>query len=375
MSEEAPAAPLAQPVSARLPTFPWDQLAAYKQTAASHAGGIVDLSIGTPIDPVPTVVREALAKASDAPGYPQAYGTAALRESAAGWMRRRLGVGGADPAAVLPTIGSKELISWLPTFLGLGPGDVVVIPELAYPSYDAGVRLTGAEVIATDGLLSLGPRRVGLVWLNTPGNPHGRVLPAQHLAKVVAWCREHGAVLAVDECYAEFGWDAEPVSVLHESVVGDSSAGVLAVHSLSKRSNLAGYRAGFVAGDPELVGELLAVRRHAGMLMPTPIQAAMGAALDDDAHVDEQRERYARRRRLLRDAVTAAGFRVDHSEAGLYLWVSGDESCWDTLAWLANRGILAAPGEFYGAAGSRHVRLALTAPDERIDTACARLTA
>lgn len=375
MTEEVQETPLPQPVSARLPAFPWDLLAPYKQTAAAHEDGIVDLSIGTPIDPVPAVVREALAEAADAPGYPQAAGTAALRESAAGWLGRRLGVARADPAAIVPTIGSKEFISWLPTLLGLGPGDAVAIPELAYPSYDEGVRLTGAAVVATDGLLSLGPRRVSLVWLNTPGNPHGRVLPAEHLAKVVAWCRERGAVLACDECYVELGWDAEPVSVLHESVVGDSHTGVLAVHSLSKRSNLAGYRAGFVAGDPELIGELLTLRRHTGLMVPTPVQAAMRAALDDDAHVEAQRERYARRRSLLWDAVTAAGFRVDHSEAGLYLWVSRDESCWDTVDWLAKRGILAAPGEFYGPSGARHVRMALTAPDERVDAACARLTA
>lgn len=362
-----------QPVTARLPVFPWDRLVPYQQRARSHPSGIVDLSVGTPVDPVPEVVRAALRSAEDSPGYPATYGTPELREAAAGWLRRRLGVADADPAAVLPIIGSKEIVAGLPAQLGIGPSDVVVIPELAYPTYDVGGRLVGAEVVASDGLVSLGPQRVRLVWVNSPANPHGRVLPAEHLAKVVAWCRERGAVLASDECYAEFGWDETPVSVLHPSVSGGSHEGLLAVHSLSKRSNLAGYRAGFVAGDPDLVGELLEVRRHAGFMVSTPVQAAMTAALRDDAHVDAQRERYASRRARLRTALTAAGFRVDHSDAGLYLWVSRDEECWQSVAWLAERGILVAPGDFYGTRGGRHVRVALTATDERVDVACARL--
>lgn len=360
-------------VSGRLPVFPWDRLVPYKERARSHPGGMVDLSIGTPVDPVPDVVRAALSSAADAPGYPATYGTPELREAAADWLRRRLGVTDLAPAAVLPTVGSKEIVAGLPAQLGVGPSDVVVVPELAYPTYDVGGRLAGAEVVASDGLVSLGPRRVRLVWVNSPANPHGRVLPVEHLAKVVAWCRERGAVLVSDECYAELGWEVTPVSVLHPSVSGGSHEGLLAVHSLSKRSNLAGYRAGFVAGDPDVVGELLEVRRHAGLMVPTPVQAAMTAALRDDAHVEAQRERYVSRRARLRTALTAAGFHVDHSEAGLYLWVTRDEDCWHTVAALAELGILAAPGEFYGARGTRHVRVALTATDERVDAACARL--
>lgn len=367
------AAPPREHVSGRLPTFPWDRLLPYKQTALAHADGIVDLSIGTPVDSVPDAVRRALSDASDSPGYPAVHGTAELRASIAGWLRRRLGVTVEDEAAVLPTIGSKELVGSLPAQLGLGAGDTVVVPELAYPSYDVGARLAGADVVATDGLTSLGPRRVGLVWLNSPGNPHGRVLPVEHLAKVVAWCRERGVPVASDECYAELGWDTAPVSILHPSVSGGSHEGLLAVHSLSKRSNLAGYRAGFVAGDPAVVRELLEVRRHAGLMLPGPVQAAMRAALDDDDHVDRQRTRYAARRRLLHSAFTGAGFRVDHSEAGLYLWVTRDEDCWQTVGMLAERGILVAPGEFYGSTGARHVRVALTGTDERVEAACARL--
>ncbi|HSK27667.1 MAG TPA: succinyldiaminopimelate transaminase [Jiangellales bacterium] len=356
-----------------LPDFPWDRLRPFGERAEEHPGGLVDLSVGTPVDPTPARVRSALAAAADSPGYPTTHGTPVLREAATGWLSRRLGVTGADPLAVLPTIGSKELVAWLPTLLGLGPGDVVVHPELAYPTYDVGARLAGAEPVAADSLTSLGPRRVGLVWVNSPANPHGRVLPPEHLAKVVAWARERGAVVASDECYVEYGWEARPVSVLHESVCGGSFEGVLAVHSLSKRSNLAGYRAGFVVGDPGLVAGLLEVRKHAGMMVPAPVQAAAAAALDDDAHVDDQRARYSARRDVLGPALEAVGLRVDHSEAGLYLWATAGEPCWETVARLADLGVLVAPGDFYGPAGARHVRVALTATDERVAAAADRL--
>jgi succinyldiaminopimelate transaminase len=212
---------------------------------------------------------------------------------------------------------------------------------------------------------------VKLVWVNSPANPTGKVLPPEHLRKVVDWARERGAVVASDECYLPLPWDSSPVSIL--SVCDGDLSGVLAVHSLSKRSNLAGYRAGFVAGDPALVRELLAVRKHAGMIVPAPVQAATIAALGDEAHAEEQRKRYRRRRELLREALTAAGFTIEHSEAGLYLWCTRGEDGWATVDWLAERGILVAPGDFYGPAGSRYVRVALTASDERVDAAVTRL--
>jgi succinyldiaminopimelate transaminase len=258
--------------------------------------------------------------------------------------------------------------------MGLGADDLVVVPELAYPTYDVGARLAGAQVLQADSLTQLGPQSPTLAFINSPSNPTGAVLGVEHLRKVVGWARERGALVASDECYLGLGWDAEPVSVLHPSVCGGDHTGLLAIHSLSKTSSLAGYRAGFVAGDPAVVAELLAVRKHAGMMVPTPIQAAMVAALDDDGHEKEQRERYARRRDALLPAVRAAGFTVDHSEAGLYLWATRGEPCRTTVAWLAERGILVAPGEFYGQRGTRHVRMALTATDERIDAAVARLT-
>ena len=358
-----------------LPDFPWDILAGHAARARAHPDGIVDLSMGTPVDPVPDVLRAALGSVADVPGYPATHGTPALREAAVAAMARRFGVTGLDPDAVLPTIGSKELVAWLPTLLGAGPGDLVVIPELGYPTYEVGARLSGATVVRTDGLTALGPRRPALVWVNSPANPTGRVLPVEHLRKVVDWARERGAVVASDECYLTLGWEAEPVSVLHPSVSGGHTDGLLAVHSLSKSSSLAGYRAGFVTGDPALVAKLLWVRKHAGMIVPRPVQAAITAALTDDEHIRVQRDRYAARRALLRPALAAAGFTVEHSEAGLYLWATRGTDADADVGWLAERGILVAPGTFYGPTGGRHVRVALTATDERIAAAADRLRA
>jgi succinyldiaminopimelate transaminase len=357
----------------RLPAFPWDSLAGAAQLASQHPGGIVDLSVGTPVDPVPDVVRAALRAADDSPGYPPTAGTASLREAAAGWLSRRHGVS-VDPSAVLPVIGTKEFIAWLPTLLGCGPDDIIVHPALAYPTYDAGARLAGARPVPTDGLLSLGPERVRLAWLNSPSNPTGQVLPADHLRKVVSWGRERDTVIASDECYLELGWDATPLSILHPDACAGSHQGLLAVHSLSKRSNLAGYRAGFVTGDADLIAELLEVRKHAGMIVPAPVQAAMTAALNDDAHAEVQRARYAARRERLREALRTAGWVVEASPAGLYLWASHpDLDCRASVQRLALAGILVAPGEIYGPAGVRHIRVALTATDERIDAAVSRL--
>jgi len=311
--------------------------------------------------------------AADAPGYPTTQGTPELRSAIVRWFARSRGVPGLDPDAVLPTIGSKELVAWLPTLLGLGPGDLVVHPEVAYPTYDVGARLAGATPVAADSLLALGPARVRLVWLNSPANPTGRVLPVDHLRKVVRWARERGAVVASDECYAELAWEGSVPSILDRAVCGGSHEGLLAVCSLSKRSTMAGYRAGYLAGDPLLVRELLEVRRHAGLMVPAPVQAAAAAALDDDGHVAQQRERYRGRRSLLRAAFERAGFRIDHSQAGLYLWATRDEPCWTTVGWLADRGVLVAPGDFYGPGGGRHVRVALTASDERVAAVAERL--
>lgn len=365
-----------RPVSSRLPDFPWDKLTTYAAKARRHPGGIVDLSVGTPVDPTPQVVQEALRAASDSSGYPTTIGTPAVRQAAIDWLERRHGVTGLGLDGVLPVVGSKELIASMAVHLGVGAGDLVVYPQLAYPTYEVGAALAGARALATDSLTAIGPERPSILWLNSPSNPTGKVLPVEHLRKVVDWCRQRGTLLISDECYIECDWEGEkPLSILHPSVCGDSHDGLLIVHSLSKRSNLAGYRAAFVAGDPSVIGELLAVRKNLGLIVPGPIQVAMAAALNDDAHAAEQHARYAARRAKLRDALVHAGFAIDHSEASLYLWSTRGENCWDTVDWLADRGILAAPGDFYGPAGREHVRIAFTATDERIDEAVARLTA
>ncbi len=378
-----------------LPDFPWDSLAPYKERASAVSAtelfpgggtGLVDLSVGTPVDPTPSLVRAALTAAGDAPGYPQTWGTADLREAVARWFAERRGVPDVDPAAVLPTVGSKELVAWLPLTMGLGPGDVVAFPRIAYPTYDVGARLAGATSMPMDALTSLGPPTSAttpkLLWLNSPSNPTGKVLGIEHLAKVVDWARANGVVVASDECYAELDWrprDAgsrEPPttpSILDPRVAGGSHEGLLSVYSLSKQSNLAGYRAAFVAGDPRLVAALLEVRKHAGMMVPWPVQRAMLAALGDARHVVEQRARYAVRRERLLAAVEGYGLSIEDSEAGLYLWATAAEDSWTTVSRLADRGILVAPGTFYGAAGARHVRIALTASDERIEAAACRL--
>lgn len=355
-----------------LPDFPWDSLAGARATASAHPDGIVDLSVGTPVDPTPPIGRQALADAADSPGYPQTAGTPALREAIAGYLVERWGAVDLAPAATLPVIGTKELVAWLPTLLGLGSNDLVVLPAMAYPTYEVGARIAGCRFLAVEDPTTL-DESPALVWLNSPSNPTGQVLPADELRRRVDWARERGSIVASDECYGEFGWEAEPVSVLHPAVSGADFTDLLALFSLSKRSNVAGYRAGFVAGDERLIAELLAVRKHAGMIPPRPVQEAMRVLLGDQDHVVEQYQRYRQRRALLRPALVAAGFRIDHSEGGLYLWATRGEHGRDSVASLAERGILVAPGEFYGAAAAQHVRVALTATDERVAAAAARL--
>ena len=367
----------ARAVSSRLPDFPWDHLTEYAERARSHPDGVVDLSVGTPVDPTPEVVQQALRDAADSPGYPMTIGRPDTRQACIDWLERRHGVTGLGLDAVLPVIGSKELIASMAGHLGLGEGDLVVYPRLAYPTYEVGARLAGARAMATDSLTSIGPARVSMLWINSPSNPTGKVLPVDHLRKVVTWARERGVLLVSDECYIECAWESADgrgaVSVLHPDVSDGDHTGILTVHSLSKRSNLAGYRCAFVAGDRAAIGELLAVRKNLGLQMPGPQQVAMKAALDDDVHADEQRARYAARRSKLKAALERAGFRIDDSQGSLYLWATYGEPCWDTVGRLADLGVLVAPGEFYGSAGAEHVRVAFTATDERVDEAVRRL--
>ncbi|WP_395242657.1 succinyldiaminopimelate transaminase [Agromyces sp. MMS24-K17] len=360
-----------------LPDYPWDLMAPYRERAEEHPDGVVDLSIGSPVDPTPDVVRHALAEATDAHAYPATIGTPALRRAIVDWFARRRGVTGLDEASVLPTIGSKELVALLPFMLGVGEGDVVVHPRAAYPTYEIGAVLAGATAFASDDPAEWS-EATRLVWLNSPGNPDGRVLDVAELRAARDRARELGAVIVGDECYAELGWDApwhdEPVpSLLDPRVTDGDPAGTLAIYSLSKQSNMAGYRAAFVAGDRALIARLTNVRKHAGLMLPGPLQAAMVAALGDDAHVAEQRERYRARRDVLKPALEAAGFRIDRSEAGLYLWATEGRDAWESIARLADLGIVAGPGHFYGVHHPQHVRLSLTATDERVRAAADRL--
>ena len=411
----------------QLPDFPWDSLVPVRERAAAHPDGVVDLTIGTPVDSVPSGARAALDAASDAHGYPLTVGTAELRAAVRGWLERRRGV--RAETGVLPTIGSKEMVALLPSLLGLGSADAVGFPRASYPTYDVGARLAGAKPVPvdTDADPSTWPA-MSMLWLNSPGNPDGHVLGVERLRAILAWARERGVVVASDECYAELAWDVpEAPSILDERVCDGDVAGLLCLYSLSKQSNMAGYRAAFLAGDPAMIGLIAEIRKHAGFLMPGPVQAAMTWALGDDAHVAEQRAVYARRREKLLAVLDAAGLVNDPlSVAGLYIWaaakrpggaagdpvggVAGDFGAdaaggvdtvvddsgadaaggvagsnhdggsaveaptgWDIVRACAELGIVVAPGDFYGEAGRDHVRISLTATDSAIDEAVRRL--
>jgi succinyldiaminopimelate transaminase len=281
-----------------------------------------------------------------------------------------------DPANVLPTVGSKELVASLPSQLGFGPGHLIAIPELAYPTYEVGIVMAGATVVRATGaeaVAGLSGQQVSMIWINSPSNPTGAVMSPEQMARLVGWARPRGVIIASDECYLDLGWDVTPPSILDDAVCGGNHTGLLAVHSLSKRSNLAGYRLGFVSGDPALVAQLTALRKHLGLIVPAPVQAAGVAALSDDAPVLVQRSRYASRREVLAGAMERAGFTIEESTAGLYLWCTRGEAALDSVAYLAERGILVAPGTFYGPAGANHIRVALTAQDQKIAAVAARL--
>ena len=358
-----------------LPEFPWDQLAPAKARAAEHPGGLCDLSVGTPVDDTPDFIREALADAGNAHGYPTVVGTDEVREAIGAWAARR-GMVDVGPAGVIPTIGSKEAVAWIPTLLGVRAGDTVLVPEVAYPTYDIGARLAGATPVPVD------PTRPGtwpdatLVYLNSPGNPDGHVMSKDQLRDAIAWARGRGAVIVSDECYAALPWSEPYVSegvpsLLDANVCDCDPRGLLVLYSLSKQSNLAGYRAALIYGDPALVAPIVTARKHSGLMVPTPVQHAMALALGDTEHVSAQRSVYEARRRLLLEALTRAGLDVDPaSAAGLYLWVADPGAPQDSWARL---GILVAPGDFYGAAARGRVRVALTATDERIAAAAKRI--
>jgi succinyldiaminopimelate transaminase len=360
----------------RLPEYPWESLKPYAAKAAEYPGGKVDLSVGSPVDPTPQVIQDALDSASNSPGYPSTAGSLQFRQAVVDWFDSRRGVSGLEVTQVMPTIGSKELISWLPLMMGLGPGDVVVQPTVAYTAYVVGAALCGAEIISEDDPAKW-PKNTKLVWLNSPGNPDGRVLSKAELRAAVERGRALGALVASDECYAELGWGEwegkTTPCILDPDVCGDTHDGVLSVYSLSKQSNMAGYRAAFAAGSATLIKGLVNLRMHSGLNTPEPAQKAMIAALADHSHVSAQKAIYRARREELLSAVQDYGFTVAASEAGLYLWATLGEDCWATVARMAELGIVVVPGAFYVLGESQFVRFSITATDADIAEGARRL--
>lgn len=358
-----------------LPDFPWNALTPAKERAASHPEGICDLSVGTPVDPTPDFIREALCQASDAPAYPQVIGTEEVREAILEWGRRR-GMVDVGLAGVIPTIGSKEAVAWIPLMLGVRPGDTVLVPEVAYPTYDIAARLAGAQPIPVDLRRPESWPDAQLVYVNTPGNPDGSVLTVPQLRAIREWARARGALVISDECYAALGWEGKAVeevpSLLDVRVCDSDPSGLIVLYSLSKQSNLAGYRAALAYGDPALIAQIVEVRKHAGLMVPTPVQHAMSLALVDESHVAQQKERYRKRRERLIAAIETAGLRNDkNSIAGLYLWVSHPSivDSWKLVDLFARLGILVAPGDFYGGSRERTCARGLDC-QRRADRSC-----
>ena len=348
----------------KLPDFPWDALAPFGEKARTHPSGFIDLSQGTPVDPTPEFIQAAFRAASNSPSYPVTAGTPELRESITNWAKSELGATG--DFGVLPLIGSKELVAWLPTIL---QSSQVIYPEIAYPTYLVGSMIAKTKATPV-GFDATSWPKADLAWVNSPSNPTGRVNTDAELINAIEWARNGGVVVA-DECYLEFGNNIIPKSIL--SLTNGDNKNILAIHSLSKRSSMAGYRAAMMIGDKDLIAKILEVRKHAGMMVPLPVQKAMIAALSDNKHVALQRELYNSRKAKVRSAIEKNGFKVDHSEAGLYLWATRSEPDWDSVSWFAEHGILVTPGHFYGEKGGKHVRIAMTATDAQINELVKRI--
>ena len=371
--------------------YDWSRIDSYRRRAEQCSGGLVDLSVGSPVDPVPRSVRDALAAASDdgqARGYPKTAGDGSLRQAAANWFRRRRGVDlNALGADLVPTVGSKEAVALMASLLHLGPGDRVVQPTVSYPTYAIGTQLAGAQVTTVDDLTDtdswVNLPGVRAIWVNSPGNPSGRIIDRAGLAKIVRAARSIGATVLSDECYALLDWSGPaqvgqdvqiPASpcILEPQVCGGDASGILCLYSMSKQSNMAGYRAALVAGDAHLVEAMTAYRKQVGLIVPGPVQRAMRAALEDGDAVMAQREVYARRLHALAEGLRSYGYDAVMPQGGLYIWAqarSGD--CWADMADLSRLGILASPGEFYG--DGRYLRFSSTITDEQLELALGRL--
>ena len=359
------------------PPYPYERLDGLKRLAGAHEGGAVDLSIGTPVDPPPDVALAALASASGARGYPPSAGTPELRRAAGEWLERRFGLAAA-PEALAVCVGTKEFVASLAGFLHLRSPerDTVLYPAISYPTYAMGATLAGLRAVAVPlvaGRLDVAAiepddaARALVLWANSPANPTGAL---EDLGAVAAWGRAHGVLVASDECYADFTWAGPARTILEHG-----GEGVLALHSVSKRSNLAGLRAGFYAGDPEVVEYLRALRQHAGLMVAGPVQAAVAAAYGDEAHVEVQRARYLARLERLAGALGAIGVVAPRPAGSFYLWAHAEGlDGWTLAERLAERGgVVVSPGELYGPDGAPYVRVAMVAPDEAIERVARRL--
>ena len=358
------------------PPYPYERLDGVREIASRHEGGAIDCSIGTPVDPPPDFVIDELARAAGARGYPTSAGSVALREAAASWLHRRFGVA-VDAGNVAACVGTKEFVASLAQYLKLRDDsrDTVLYPAVSYPTYAMGATLAGLRAVAvpvTDGRLNLAAidasdvARALVLWSNSPSNPTGGL---DDLAAVAVWGQENGVLVASDECYSDFTWEGPSRSILEH---GES--GLLALHSVSKRSNLAGLRAGFYSGDRDVVAYLRSVRQHAGLMVAGPIQAAVAVAYGDDEHVEVQRRRYRARLSLLSSALVEAGVDAPLPQGGFYLWcrVAGLDG-WQLAARLAEvAGLVVSPGELYGDGGD-YVRIAVVQSDERLELAASRL--
>lgn len=355
------------------PPYPYDRLDEITTIARTHAGGAVDLSIGTPCDPAPDDVVAALSSGMSSRGYPPSIGTDAFREAAASWLDRRLGAR-VDPATELAAcVGTKEFVASLPQYLKLRDPfrDTVLYPAISYPTYEMGATLAGCRAVpylTLDDISDADAHRALCIWVNSPANPTGEL---HDLGAVAAWGRVRGIPVVSDECYAEFTWTEAPTTILRAG-----THGVLAVHSLSKRDNFAGARIGFYAGDAQLVHYLREVRKHAGLMPPGPVQAAAVLALGDDEHVEAQRARYRQRLHRLVDILATLGYPVGLPAGAFYLWVpTPDGDAWAAARDLARRaGIVVSPGEFYGPYGRPYFRVAAVQPDDRIDLVAGRVS-
>jgi len=362
-----------EPAGFEPPPYPYDRLADLHKVADTCDGGAVDLSIGTPCDPPPAAAVEALGDSGAERGYPPSVGTPAFREAAAAWLGRRFGAA-VDPAHVAACVGTKELVAGVPQWLHLrSPGrDTVLYPHVSYPTYAMGAILAGCRAVpygTVDRILPDDAARALCLWVNSPANPTGELVD---LGEAAAWGRRHGVPVLSDECYIEFTWDGPGRTILAEG-----TDGVVALHSLSKRSNFAGARVGFYAGDPDLVHYLSEVRKHAGFMVPGPVQAAAVVAFGDDAHVEAQRQRYLRRLDLLAASLSEMGVECARPPATFYLWVAApDGDAWALAHRLAaGGGAVVSPGEFYGPDGVGHIRIAVVQPDDRLELVAQRLEA